>query len=484
VTTAARGAPPRIAVVGGGISGLSAAHYLLRAAGARGLAIDVTVFEAADRLGGKVATRSEDGWVMEGGPDAFLVAKPWALELCRELGLASELIPTSIEDRSVFVLSGGRLHRLPAGVRLLAPTRWRPFLASGLMSWPGKLRVALDLVLPRRASADPGDESIGAFVRRRLGRQALAKLAGPLMAGIYVGDPDRLSLRQTFPQIAALEDRHGSVIRGLRALAASGGGAGDPPEAGLAGSVFFSLRGGTGRLVEALAEAIGPERIAAGRAITAVEPAPGAPGPPYRLTFADGPSTLADGLVLAGPASTSAGLVAPWAPGRAADIRAIPHLSSAVLNLGYDASAFTRPLRGYGYVVASGEPHEVRACSWSSSKLAGRAPEGKVLLRAFFGGAGREDEVALPESELVARAEAAFRRVLGLRGHAERVHLARWPGGNPQYAPGHGERLRRIEEGCPDGLALLGAAFRGVGVPDCVRAARAAAEAMIGALGR
>lgn len=477
-------APLRVAVVGGGISGLAVAHALLRRARSGGQALDLRLYEAGDRLGGKISTERRDGWVTEGGPDSFLLAKPAALELCRELGLADRLIPTNAAARTVYVLSGGRLKRMPGGLRLTAPTAWGPFLRSDLISWPGKLRMALDLVLP--AGKVEGDESIGAFVRRRLGREALAKLADPMMAGIYMGDPDQLSLRATFPQMADMERRHGSVIRGLRrvarearlrAAAAPGGGP-------LAGSLFFSLRGGSGELVDALARAIGPGPIHLGQGVQAVSPITGAEAaergaPGYRLRLADGEEWLADRLILAGAAPASAGLLAPWAPDLAAGIRAIPHASSALLNLGYDASAFGRPLDGYGYVVAAGEQHPIRACSWTSTKLDGRAPAGKVLLRAFFGGVGFEAETRLPDEALVARAQAAWSSLLGLRGEPELVRVSRWPSGNPQVAPGHEALVARLEAGLPKGLSLLGAAFHGVGVPDCVRAAEACAAAIL-----
>ena len=477
-------APLRVAVVGGGISGLAVAHALLRRARAAGRALDLRLYEAGDRLGGKISTERQDGWVTEGGPDSFLLAKPAALDLCRELGLGDRLIPTNAAARTVYVLSGGCLKRLPGGLRLTAPTAWGPFLRSDLISWPGKLRMALDRVLP--ASNVAGELSMGAFVRRRLGQEALAKLADPMMAGIYMGDPEQLSLRATFPQLAEMEQQHGSVIRGLRrgardarrrAAAAPGGGP-------LAGSLFFSLRGGSGELVDAMAKAIGSEIIHLRQAVQAVDPITVAGEVQsdrigYRLRLADGGEWLADRLILAGSAPASASLLAPWAPDIAAGIGAIPHASSALVNLGYDASAFDRPLDGYGYVVAAGEPHPIRACSWTSTKLDGRAPAGKVLLRAFFGGVGFEAETRLPDEELVARAQAAWSLLLGLHGKPELVRVSRWPGGNPQVAPGHQALVARLVAGLPEGLSLLGAAFHGVGVPDCVRAAEACAAAIL-----
>ena len=252
----------------------------------------------------------------------------------------------------------------------------------------------------------------------------------------------------------------------------------------MAGSLFFSLCGGSGELVDALAKAIGTEIIHLRQAVQAVDPITVAGEVQsdrigYRLRLADGGEWLADRLILAGSAPASASLLAPWAPDIAAGIGAIPHASSALVNLGYDASAFDRPLDGYGYVVAAGEPHPIRACSWTSTKLDGRAPAGKVLLRAFFGGVGFEAETRLPDEELVARAQAAWSLLLGLHGKPELVRVSRWPGGNPQVAPGHQALVARLVAGLPEGLSLLGAAFHGVGVPDCVRAAEACAAAIL-----
>lgn len=476
------GRPPRVLVAGGGIAGLATAQALLRLAEAAGRPLAITVLEKEQRLGGKILTWREGGFVIEGGPDSFLTSKPWAIALCRELGLEARLIPTDPTRRRTYVYARGRLHPIPEGLRLIAPTRIAPFLRSGLVSWPGKLRMGLDLLIPPRRS--PEDESIGAFVRRRLGAEALLRLGEPLLAGIYVGDPDRLSLQATFPQLADLERRHGSLIRGMRAGAgpAARPAATDGPPSGPAtnppASMFMSLVGGSAELVEALVARLGPERIHSGAALTGVEPIDGG----FRVALATGVAIEADALVLATPAPISAGLIAPWAPELAARLAAIPHASTANVSLAYRADEVPLPLDGTGFVVARDEGLRIAACTWSSAKYAHRAPPGMVLLRAFLGGAGRAADLAQDDAALLQAVREDLARVMGIRAAPSLQRVCRWPEANPQYELGHLERVAAIEAACPPRLALVGAAYRGVGVPDIVHAAGRAAEGLWAAL--
>lgn len=463
----------RVIVVGGGIAGLATAWHLRDLAATRGRAVDVTVLEAAGRPGGKIVTERVDGFVVEGGPDSFLTAKPWAVELCRALGLGDRLIPVNPERRAVYVFAGGRLHRVPDGFRLIAPTRLWPFVRSGLISWPGKLRMALDLVRPPRRGG--GDESIGAFVRRRLGDEALVRLGEPMMAGIFVGDPDRLSLRATFPQFAAMEAEHGGVIRGVRAAGRAArraaAGAPTPP-------MFVSLAGGTEELVEALAADLGPAVLRLGVVVAAVA-LPAAAGGAYRATLADGAALEADAIVLATPAPITARLLAPCLPDLARQIGAIRHLSTATVSLGYARADVAHPLDGTGFVVARDAPLRVVACTWSSSKYAGRAPDGAVLLRAFVGGEGREADVDLSDDDLVALVRRDVDPVLGITATPRIARVFRWRASNPQYDVGHLDRVAAIEAACPPGLRVVGGAYRDVGVPGCVKQARDAASAIL-----
>jgi len=467
--------PLRVLVAGGGISGLATAYYLRRMAGGSGRQVEVVLFERESRMGGKIVTDRTDGFVIEGGPDSFLTTKPWAIALCRELGLGHRLIPTNPDQRSVYVLARGRLHPLPEGLRLVAPTRLWPFVRSDLISWPGKLRMALDLVLPPRR--DGGDESIGAFVRRRLGREALVRLGEPLMAGIYVGDPDRLSLQATFPQFAALERRHGGVIRGLRAAAREAQESRRSGESRGEGAMFMSLIGGTAELVESLETALGPGVLRSGNGVAAIERVSHAEGGHgYRLRLDNGDTYDGDRCILATPAPVTARLLQSFDEDLSRSIAAIPHLSTATVSLGFSHRDVPAPLDGTGFVVARDEPLRIVACTWSSTKYAHRAPGGAVLLRAFVGGAGREEDVGLDDEALVGLVRSDLRRALGIAAAPVIHRVFRWHRANPQYEVGHLGRVAHIESRCPPGLHLVGAAYRGVGVPDCVHAGESVAQ--------
>lgn len=479
---AVTGRATRLVVVGGGITGLSAAWHARRLAAAAGRPLAVTVLEASARPGGKVWTVREGDWVIEAAPDSFLVGKPHARDLALALGLGDALVALRPDARRVAVLAGGRLVALPAGFRLAAPVDLGAFLRTPLVSWRGKLRAALDLVLPPRRGDD--DESIAAFVTRRMGREVLERLAEPLMAGIYVGDPARLSIDATFPQLTALERRHGSLIRGLRRSAAAGAsGAGAP-------AAFASLAGGVGTLVDALAADLGPivrtgAPVAAIRRGAAPDGAPTAAGgdaPRYTVALADGTALPADAVVVATPGPATARLVAAVAPRAAQLAGAVRHLSSATVSLGYRRADVAHPLDGLGIVVPRGEAVGWRACSWSSSKWPGRAPAGHVLVRFFYGGEGREADAERDEAALLAAAVADARRTLGASGPPVIARAFRWPHANPQYDVGHAVRVAEAMADCPPGLVLAGATWRGVGLPDCVRqGAEAAAAALDGA---
>jgi len=463
----------RLVVVGGGITGLAAAHHALELARERRIALELTLVEARERLGGTIATERAGGFLIEAGPDSFLSEKPWALALCRRLGLEDRLARTDDRYRKVFVWHAGRLHPLPDGWELLAPTRLAPFLSSRLFSWPGKLRMAFDLVLPR-GIAD--DESLGAFVRRRLGREALERVAQPLVAGIYTADPDDLSLTATMPRFAELEKQERSIILGLRRARRRA------RETGVSGarwSLFVTLKEGMEELVAALATRLQPGTVLLKQRVAGVERR----GDRWRVATAEGADLDADRVIVATESHAAARMLRYVDPTLATLLAEIPYASSATVTLGYRRADVAHPLDGFGFVVPHAEKRALLACTFSSVKYAGRAPEGDVLLRAFVGGALNEAVLELDDAPLVMRARAELREALGITAAPVLTRVFRWPKAMPQYHVGHLARVETIERraGALPGLDLAGGAYRGVGIADCVRSGEAAAERALGA---
>ena len=466
-------------MVGGGISGLAAAHRCLERAPSLPFPVEVTVFESSDRLGGSVGTSTEttpEGpLLVEWGADAFITEKPWALDLARRLGLSSTLIAPreGAGLRRALVVRDGRLLDVPEGFLLLGPTRARPILRSPLFSPAGKIRMALDLVLPRGGSAD---ESIGAFVRRRLGRECYERLAQPLVSAIYGGDPDRLSLRATLPQFAALERRHGSVIRGLRAAERERSGGTSGARYGL----FATFESGMRTLVDALASRIGAGRIRFSSPAKALRQG-ASPDARWELTLGSGERFPADAVIVALPVRRAEGLVREADAGLADGLSRIPTRPSAIVTLAWRREEIPHPLDAFGLVAPRTEGRRILAASFSSVKFPGRAPEGAALVRAFIGDGGQPDPVGASDAALIEAVREEIGELIGARGTPLHASVHRHPQGTPQYEPGHEGRVAAIREAASRhaGLALAGNYFTGVGVPDSVRSAEAAADGIL-----
>jgi len=458
----------KIVVVGGGITGLAAAHRAVELARERGSALELTLIESRDRLGGTIVSERVDGFLVEAGPDSFLSEKPWALALCRRLGVEHRLVRTDDRFRKVFVWHGGRLHPLPDGFQLLAPTAMRPFVTSSLFSLPGKLRMALDLVLPR-GSAD--DESLGAFVRRRLGAEALERVAQPLVAGIYTADPDDLSLAATMPRFLEVEKRDRSIILGLRRALKQ---APLPGTSGARWSLFVTFGHGMEEMITALAGRLPAGAVVLKQRVSALERA----GDRWRVKTAEGGGFDADRVILSGEAHASARLVRYLDPALANLLSEIPYSSAATVSLGYRRADVPHPLDGFGFVVPRVEGKALLAGTFSSVKYPQRAPEGHVLIRGFLGGMLNTAILDEDDAALIGRARAELREALGITAEPVLTRLHRWPASMPQYRVGHLARVDTIERAMAalPGLALAGGAYRGVGIADCVRSGEAAAE--------
>jgi len=465
---------PHIAVVGGGIAGLAAAHRLIEVSRERQRPVRVSLFEASRRLGGSISTERVDGFVIEAGPDSFISEKPWALQLCERIGFTPRLVRTRDEHRRTYVVHGSKLHALPDGFLLLAPTRLWPLVTSRLFSWPGKLRMALDLVLPR--GAPQADESLGSFVTRRLGREALERVAQPLIGGIYTADPDDLSLAATMPRFLEMERCWRSVIWAMwsqQRQAPAGAATSGRATSGARWSLFVSVDDGMQSLVDALARRLPEGVVRLNSPVGAVRRDGG-----WKIVAADGGVVEADGAVLATPAHQSARCIAETDPELASELGGVPYASSATVSLAYRGEQIPRALDGFGFVVPLVEARSIVACTYSSMKYPGRAPDGHVLLRAFVGGALQQALFDQDDAAMANSVRRELRELLGITSEPLLTRIHRHPQAMPQYRVGHLERMARIDAALArhPGLALAGNAYRGVGIPDCIHSGELAAE--------
>ena len=469
----------RVVVIGAGLSGLTAAYRIVERAKAARRNVEVVVLEAKDRFGGAISTRRTGGFTVEGGPDSFITNKPWAVDLCKSLGLADQLVGTDAQHRRSFVVRQGRLHPVPEGFVLMAPNRLGPILTTPILSVRGKLRMLLDLVLPRKT--DDADESLASFVKRRLGREALDRLVQPLVGGIYTADPNELSVRSTLPQFPEMERKHGSLILGALRQGRQARWA-ERNASGARYGMFVTLADGMDTLPKALVAALPPGSVRTSTAVRRVSR--NDPTSPWLVELLDGPSIEAAAVVMATEAHASARLLDGVDPGLALQLRSIPYASSVIVNIAYPRDQVTHPLDGFGVVVPAVERRSILAVSFLSVKFPSRAPAGTVLMRVFLGGAtqpelfDRDDEAV----ESIVRAELLD--LLGARGEPLLIDVGRHPRAMPQYTLGHAERVEAIRRQAArhPNLVFAGNAFSGVGIPDTVRAAEAAADAVLAAL--
>lgn len=455
---------PHVVVVGGGITGLTAAYRLRQARPG----VAVTLLEAAPRLGGKIVTEHVDGFVVEGGPDSLVTFKPQAVGLARELGLERRLIPADRATAGTYLSVGGRLRPLPDGMAGLVPSRLRPLATTPLLSPWAKLRMAAEPVVPVRRSA--GDESLAAFVTRRLGRGFHDVLVEPLAGGIFGADTRELSLLATMPHLAAAERQHGSLTRfalSQRGRAPRGGGVVAPEE-------------GLGEVVEALASALTGADVRTSTRVTSVERTPDG----FEVGLDHGDPLPADAVVLAVPAPVVARVAAGLHPGLAEALAGFRQGSTVTVTLGFARDDLPERLPGHGYLVPARERRAARACTWSSAKFSGRAPQGHALLRVSLGGAGRADISGLGDERLADLARAELRGSLGVTAEPVLVRVHRWEHVMPQYTLGHLDRVARVEELLAGhaGVVVAGSAFHGAGIPDCVASAERAAAKVLTAL--
>ncbi|MBF6560277.1 MAG: protoporphyrinogen oxidase [Candidatus Binataceae bacterium] len=474
--------PRRVAVIGGGISGLAAAHRMRELAVAHEIPLVVDLYERGARLGGALETIRREGFVIETGADSFLSEKPAAIKLAERLGLAGEQIATQEQFRKTLVVRDGRLVAIPEGFSLLAPTWLGPLFKSPLFSARGKLRIAIEPLIPRRRR--DADESLASFVIRRLGRETLERIAQPLAGGIYTADPATLSIGASLPRFVEMERRYGSVIRGLRA-AARARTAELRGTSGARWSLFVSFRGGIETLVRAIAARLEESihyRARMGAELAALTPTGETPA--WRLKFRDGSVAIADAVICAAPSFAIAPLVQPLDRDLAATLADLTYASAATVNLAYRAADFPHAPDAFGFVVPIAEGRRIIAGSFSSLKFAGRAPAAMVLARVFVGGALQTSLMEMDDAAMIAAACAEFSSLLGVTAEPAFGYVRRWPRSMPQYTVGHLARVAEIERMSASiaGFALAGAYLRGVGIPDCIASGERAAEAIFAQL--
>ena len=471
----------RVIVIGGGLSGLAAAHRIHERSGASRRPVELRLLEARERVGGVIATEQQDGFTLEGGPDSFITNKPWGLDLCERLGLRDRLIETDAGHRRSFVVRKGRLMPVPEGFVLMAPHRLGPLLTTPVLSWRGKLRMMMDLFIPRRD--DDAEESLAGFVRRRLGREALERLVQPLVAGIYTGDPNDLSIKATLPQFLAMEREHGSLIRaGLREARRRGPGRLTKQASGARYGMFVALEGGMGDLPAALAAALPAGTIRTDTAVRRV--VRNEPVSPWLVELLDGPPMEADAVVLAAEAHAAARLIDAQDPSLALQLRAIPYASSIIVNVAYRRDQIQHPLDGFGVVVPAIENRPLLAVSFLSVKFPSRAPAGTALLRVFIGGATQPEYCDLDDAAIGELIRRELGDLIGASGDPLFMRVGRHPRAMPQYILGHLDHVAAIRRKLAwhPRLYLTGIAFDGVGIPDCIHAAESTADALLDAL--
>ncbi len=485
-----------VAVLGGGMTGLSAAFYLYREAERQGVPLAVTVLEASSRLGGRVNTLRRDGFVIERGPESFLARKLPMIELAEALGITGEFIGTNPAAKVTYIAHDNVLHGMPAGLNLGVPTNAEAFLATGLLSEEGKRRALAEVDVPPAAIGEPDsqDESVGDFLERRFGAEMVTRIFEPLLAGIYAGDLYGLGLAATFPQFKELERQYGSVIRGLAEQSRSARERATPAAEASAsrsiGSMFLTFRRGLQSVIEALEARLREEgcEIRLGTRVTALRKteagSTGGHSEAYRLAMDDGSMLEADAVVVALPAAGIADLLEPHADVSA--MRNTRYVSVANVVFGYDEAGFDHPLDGSGFLVPRGEGRLITASTWTSSKWLHTAPAGKRLIRCYVGRAGEESNVELSEEAMTAGVRRDLQELMGLTAMPSFVEITRHRCAMPQYPPGHRTAveafLAELAGGLP-GVVPAGQPFGGVGLPDCVAQGKLAAESVVRTLG-
>jgi oxygen-dependent protoporphyrinogen oxidase len=459
----------RIAIIGGGISGLSAAFYLEKARAA-GADLEYTLFESGQRLGGSMYSDRVEGCLVEAGPDSFLTEKPWALSLCKELGIADQLIGSNDAQRKTYILVNGRLVVMPDGLMFMVPTQLVATALSPLFSWSTKLRMARELLHPPRPMQS--DETVAQLVERHFGAEVVDRLADPLLSGVYGGDAAKLSARAVLPRFVEMEEKYGSLSRAMLAAHKKMMATRKHPPPPL----FTSLQDGMQQMVDAIAARLDPESIRLRTHILRVYPEDAS----WRVAVEMNGEERFDAVLIATPANVAGTLLDGVDRGLARNLLDITYSSSITVTLGYYLQQLAGLPPGFGFLVPRSEGTRMLACTFVHNKFPHRAPEDKGILRCFLGGARDEAVLGLSDDEILETVHRELRDILKLDARPIFSRVYRWRGAMAQYEPGHIARVQRIEKHVAEipGLALAGNAYHGIGVPDCIRSGMEAANAL------
>ena len=462
----------KIIIIGGGIAGLATAYRIQRKI-SEGADLECVLLEGSDRFGGKISTEKSDGFVIERGPDSFISQKPAAIQLCKQLGLEDRLTGTNPNSPNTFVYTGGKLMTMPDGLSLMIPTKFLPFALTPLFSLPGKIRMALDLLIPRKEG--DSDESLASFVRRRMGEEALSKMAEPMLAGIYASDPEKMSIGSTFPMFVETERKYRSLIIGMlaRKKAMLMNSSKHPTTSY---SLFMTLKDGLGEMVDAVIKKSPNVQFKSGAKVAALEKKEDG----WHAKLEDGWEYQADAIILATPAAITSKILHPIAPDSAELLNRIHYVTTATVTLGYKKEGFSHSLDGFGFVVPKAEGCSILACTWTSSKFPHRAPEGYVMLRCYLGGAIQE-EIAEKDSETLEKlVRDDLQKIMGIKETPVFCKVFQNHKSNVQYHVNHSERIDAIMENLKNfpGLFLTGSAYHGIGIPDCIQDGNQTAESV------
>lgn len=466
----------KIIIIGGGIAGLAAA-YRVQECISGDSPVECVLLEGDNHFGGKIRTDRVDQFVIEKGPDSFISQKPAAIQLCRKLGIGDHLIGTNREQTNTYVYTGKKMVRMPDGLSLMIPTKFLPFALSPLFSWPGKIRMGMDLFIPKKS--DDGDESLASFVRRRLGEEALEKMAEPMLAGIYASDPERMSIGSTFPMFTMAEKKYRSLILGMLARKRqagnnSAGGKSSPY------TLFMTLKDGLGEMVDAIIRQSPNIEFRSRTKVNKLQRKDARPDG-WNVTLDSGEEMEADAVILATPAKISARLVEAFAPELAGLLDRITYVSTATVTMAYHKKGFSHPLNGFGFVIPRTEQRKILACTWTSTKFPHRAPDGYVMLRCFVGGASREELAEQEPEEISAMVEHELLEIMGIREKPAFSRVYHNHKANVQYHVNHAGLIQSVNDRLRStpGLYLAGSAYNGIGIPDCIVNGTSVAEAAL-----